>query len=74
MTESQTNTAVLRVGGNRAEIRYHLKDGRVVVDGIFNLDHGVPIQCTTPMGSAFNEVAAECAKLVESDGEELMVA
>jgi hypothetical protein len=61
-----TQQIEIKVGDNRAEAHFHFdKDGKVVVDRIFNLDHGIPIHCATKEGSAFDTVAAAYAAIIE---------
>jgi len=65
-------TAVLMIGDSRAEVHYHRsKDGQIVVDRIYNIDHGIPIKCTTSggygAGSTFPEMAQQCAALIEAE-------
>jgi len=69
--KSEAATAVLMIGDSRAEVHYRNKDGQIVVDRIFNIDHGIPIKCTTSggygAGSTFPEMAQQCAALIEAE-------
>lgn len=62
--------ARLKVANSAAEVHYRIEKGGVIVEQIVNADYGFRITCTTDEGTAFAELAAACAAIIErADGK-----
>lgn len=69
MAEQMREQVEIKVAESRVEVHFHRSaKGEIVVDRVVNLDHGFLIECTTPEGSAFDTLAADCAEHIRSMG------